>query len=103
MVDQATKPIVVRENAGTIDLLTSLARQLVYIMGAIPILLTLLGTRDVVGIIAYLQSSDGVKLLAAAGTIFTAAYGLYKSRKRGAQVATVAADRRVPDSLAQLK
>lgn len=103
MTDPAAKPIVVSENAGTIDSLVTLGRQLVYLFGAIPVLLTVLGSGNVEEIIAFLQSADMVKILAAIGTIVAAVFGFLKSRKRGSQIATVAADSRVPDRVATIK
>ncbi len=100
MPDTSTKPIVVSPNAGVVDTLTALGRYIVVIMSAIPILLQLLGARDVFAIIAYLRGSDGATLIAAVIGVGTLVYGLIKTRKRGAQIATVALDSRVPASVA---
>lgn len=100
MPDTTDKPIVVNANAGNIDLLTAAGRYLTVITAAIPILLTLFGSRDIIGVITYLQSEDGVKFTAALVGLATLAYGLWKTRKRGAQIATVAQDSRVPESVA---
>jgi len=101
MSETEKKPIVVSENAGAIDTLTAALRYLVVIAGTIPLLLTFLGQGDVVGLIAYLQSADGVKFTAAVVAVVTLAYGLWKTRKRGAQIATVAMDARVPNAVAK--
>lgn len=102
MTDTTTKPIVVSQNAGIIDLLTAAGRYVVVIVGAVPLLLQLLGTRDFIGIVNYFRGADGSALIAAAVALATMVYGLIKTRKRGAQVATVALDRRVPDSVAKI-
>lgn len=98
-----TPPIEVSANAGVIDLLTAAGRYVTVIAATIPILLTLFGSRDIVGIITYLQSADGVKFTSAIVGVATLAYGLYKTHGRGIQIATVAGSRRVPDSIAKLK
>jgi hypothetical protein len=102
MPDTTTKPIVVSANAGFIDTLTALGRYLVVIVGAVPLLLQLLGSRDFIGIVNYFRGTDGASLIAAVVAVATMAYGLFKTRKRGAQVATVALDRRVPDAVAKI-
>ena len=103
MPSPANEPVVVSANAGILDLLSAAGRYLVVIVAAIPVLLKLLGTHDFIAIVAYFKGADGVSLITAAGGLFALAYGLYKSHKRGAQIATVADDRRVPDSVAQIK
>lgn len=103
MDDNAAPPIKVGANAGLVDTLTAAGRYLVAIVTAVPILMTLLGQRDLVSIIAYLQGTDGSTLIAAVVGLATMAYGLFKTRKRGAQIANVAADERVPASVASLK
>lgn len=97
------KPVVVSENAGAIDTLTAAMRYITVLVASLPILLTLLGKRDIVSIIAYLQGQDGVALTAAIVGLVTIAYGLFKTHKRGAQVATVAASPEVPQQIAHLK
>lgn len=100
MPDTVTPPIVVSANAGIIDLLTALGRYAIVIVTAIPILLKLLGTHDLVAIIAYLRGSDGTALTAAVIGIGTLLYGLWKTHKRGAQIATVALSPSVPERVA---
>lgn len=85
-----TTPIEVRANTGIIDLLTAAGRYLVVIASTIPLLMTVLGTKDIVSIIAFFQGEDGAKLLAAVIGLGTFAYGLYKTRKRGAQAVVLA-------------
>lgn len=102
-VNTAPKPIVVSENAGVIDTLTALGRYIVVIIGSFGTLLALLKTRDIAAILDWVRGADGAAFIAAITTIVTMLYGLYKTRKRGAQIATVAADPAVPNRLAQIK
>jgi hypothetical protein len=95
--------IVVSENAGAIDTLTAAGRYAMVLIAAVPMLLTVIGTHDLVQIIAFLQGADGVKLVAALVGLGTIAYGLIKTHKRGRQVADVAASPEVPQKIAALK
>lgn len=98
-----TKPIEVSENTGIVDLLTAAGRYLVVIIGAVPLLMQLLGNRDFAGLVAYFQGADGKALIAAAVALGTLAYGLWKTRKRGVQVVQIAADPRTPNSVASVR
>lgn len=95
--------IKVSSNAGIIDTLTAAGRYLVVIIGAVPILLGLLGKHDFSGLVAYFQGSDGAQLVAAVGALVALAYGLFKTFRRGDQMASVAANPAVPDRVASLK
>lgn len=97
------KPIVISSNAGLIDGIQSAARTLVILATAIPIMLSFLSKHDLVGMIGYLQSVEGAQVIATMTGLGTIAYGIYKSHKRGAQVAAVASDVRVPAEVASLK
>jgi len=101
----AVEPVQVNANQGALDMLQAMGRYAVVIVGAATALLALFKARDVAGMSAYLQTNGGQLVGAIAGlvTTATAAYGIFKSHKRGAQVATVAADPRVPDDVATLK
>ena len=105
MPETVEKPIVVSENAGFIDGMQAAIRYLVVIVGFITAVLGLLKTKDIAGLIAYIQANGGQVLAAVLGLIAlaTAAYGVFKTRKRGAQIATVAASPRVPESVATTK
>lgn len=104
MVDEtAPQPVVIGQNAGIIDLLTALGRYALVIFATVPILLKLLGARDFAGFVAYFQSADGVTFTAALSGVVALLYGLYKTRKRGAQLVSVAADPAVPNRVAQIK
>lgn len=99
------KPILVSANAGLIDGVQAAARYTVVIIGFTTALFGLLKVHDIGGIITLVQNNGGQALGAVSGLIAlgTAAYGVFKSRKRGAQVATVAANPDVPSSVANLK
>lgn len=101
----ATEPVVVSANAGVIDSIQAASRYIVVIVGFITAALGLLKVHDIAGMIALIQSNGGQMLAAISGLIAlaTAAYGVFKSHKRGAQIATVAADPRVPDKVASTK
>lgn len=105
MVDDVKQPVVVSANAGLIDSVQAAARYAVVLVGFTTAVLGLLKVHDIAGIIALIQSNGGQVLAAVSGLIAlgTAAYGVFKSRKRGAQLANVAADPEVPDEVAQIK
>lgn len=103
MTDQASTPIVVNANAGILDTIYAALRYLTVLAASIPILMQLLGTRDVTAIVAYFQDDGGKALIAAAVGLGTLAWGLFKTHKRGAQVATVGASSLVPNTVAKLK
>lgn len=98
----ASEPITVSANAGAIDALQAAARLIVVVVTAVPILLQLIGKHDLVALIGYLQGQDGVAFIGAISGLLTIAYAIFKTHKRGAQIATVAADARVPDKVATL-
>jgi hypothetical protein len=97
------KPIEVSSNQGGLDALAALGRQLVLILGGGSILLTLAGERNLQGMIDFLQSADGAKWVAALVTVGTLVWGQWKTWRRGKQLATAGADRRVPDAVIKVK
>lgn len=103
MSDVTPPPVVVSANAGLLDTLMAAGRLLVIILGAIPLLYTLLGKHDFAGLLAYFHGAEGATLIGAMSSLAAIAWALWKSHKRGAQVAAVAADVRVPDAVATLK
>lgn len=100
-----TPNIRVSANAGLIDGLQAAGRLAVVVVGFVTATLGLLQAKDIAGLIAYIQANGGEFVGAVAGLIAfgTAAYGVFKSHKRGAQVANVAASPEVPDHVAALK
>jgi predicted enzyme related to lactoylglutathione lyase len=102
MTDQT---IVVPKNAGLIDGIQSVARYLIVIVGFVTAFLALLKVHDIAGMITLVQSNGGQVLGAISGLIAlgTAAYGVFKTSKRGSQVASVATNPDVDDSIATTK
>jgi hypothetical protein len=96
------KPIEVSPSTGAIDTAAAAFRYLVVILGALPLLLQLLGQRDLIGLIAYFQSTDGASVAAAISALVALSYGLLKTFRRGAQVVQIASDPRVPDRVAKV-
>ena len=97
------EPIVVKENAGAVDLLTAAGRYVVIIVGAVPVLMSFLGARNFQGLLEYFHSTDGAAFASAVSAVAAMLYGLYKAHKRGSQLASVAGDIRVPEAVASLK
>ncbi len=93
----------VNPNAGVLDTLYALGRYLTVIFTSVPILLALLGSKDLLGIVNYFRGADGTSLIAAAVGFGTLAWGLFKTFRRGKLAAKVALSRRVPDDIAKPK
>lgn len=93
--------IIVRENAGLLDSLQSAGRSLLVVIGAVPVLLGLLGSHNFGAIVEYFKGSDGASLIAAVSALIAFGYGVYKSHKRGGQVVHLAD--RVSNSIAEVK
>lgn len=103
--DPAAKPIEISANAGLIDGLQAAARYIGFLITAVVAVLGLLKTRDIAGLIAYVQANGGQIAGAVSGLIALAiaAYGVFKTRKRGAQLATAGADPAVPNRVITVK
>jgi hypothetical protein len=95
--------IVVSKSAGLLDTLYAAMRYVVVVLGAVPLLLKLLGDRDFAAIVAYFQGADGTALMTAIGALGTLLWGLFKTFRRGKQVANVASSTDVPNRIATLK
>lgn len=95
--------IVVSKNAGVLDTIYAALRYVVVIVGAVPLLLQMLGARNFAGIVAYFQSADGSALIAAISALVALVFGLLKTFRRGSEVASVAANPEVPNSIATTK
>ena len=102
MVETTDKPIVVSENAGIIDSVQAAIRYLVVIVGFITAVLGLLKTKDIAGLIAYVQLNIGSTFAALLGLIAlgTAIFGVFKTGKRSSQL-VVAADA-APNAVAKV-
>lgn len=100
-----SEPVKVSSTQGVIDAITAAARYAGVLATFTIALLGLVKVRDIAGMIAYIQANGGQALAAFSGlvAIGTAAYGVFKSHKRGDQVATVAAAPEVPNYVATIK
>ncbi len=103
MPDEVVKPIEVSANEAGLDLFQALGRYITVILTSVPVVLALVGKRDINEFIAYLQSNEFAVLASALVSLGTLGYGLFKTHKRGAQVVSVAGDSAVPDRIARLK
>jgi hypothetical protein len=101
----ATEPVVVSSNQSLIDGLQAAGRYALVLITALIALAGFLRVHDFAGMVGYVQANGGQLVGAVAGliSIGTAAYGVYKTHKRGGQIATVAADPRVSQKIARLK
>jgi len=102
MTDNTTPPIQANPTPVT-DQAASAIRTVLLCIGVVSALAGFVAKRDLAGFIAYMQSSDflaAMSLLLAAGSFV---WGQWKTRHRAKQLATVAADPRVPDEVIALK
>ena len=94
-----TPPIAVNATPAN-DQITSAVRTVVLLISVMTALAGLASKHDLAGFIAYVQSAP---FITAAGLVMgsvTFAWGQLKTRRRAKQLATIAADPRVPDSVA---
>jgi hypothetical protein len=103
VTDPVSKPVLVSNSQGLLDLTSAGLRLILVILSTAPAAALLLRKGDLVGLYNYFQSQPGVALTGAVSGLAALGYGLYKSFKRGAQISTVAADTRVPSSVADIK
>jgi hypothetical protein len=103
--DPAAETIEVSSLQGLIDGLQAAGRYATVILTLGVAAAAFIRVRDFAGFVAYVQANGGQFVGAVSGLIGlgVAAYGVFKSRKRGAQLSNVAADDRVPDKVARLK
>lgn len=99
MADQ----IKVSANASVFDTLTAAGRLIVVIGSTAPAAALLLRKHDLIGLYDYFQGQQGVALIGAVSGLVALGYGLYKSFKRGKQVADVATNPDVPEDVATTK
>lgn len=86
------EPTKVSAHAGGIDALTASLRYLVVILTAVPAVIGLISAHDLVGLYQYFKGNEGSSVIAALVALGTAGYGIFKSLKRGTQVADAAAN-----------
>lgn len=103
MVGEVKEPIEISSSQGVTDALQAFLRYLVVIVGFFSALGSLLGKQDAVGAVTYAQTNLGGLVSAVFGLVAlgTAAYGIYKSFKRGAQLVDV--EPHTPNAVLRLK
>jgi hypothetical protein len=96
MPDDTNTTVEVPPNTKLNDSLQAAARYVGVIITAVIAIVGLLGRHDVVGLLTFVQSNGGEVFIAVSGLISlgTAAYGIFKTGKRGGQLETAAADPR---------
>jgi hypothetical protein len=99
MIDEA-KQIVVTKTQGRWDTIAASLRLMAIVASTAPAAALLVRKGDLIGLYDYFHSEPGVALLAALGGLASGGFAIYKSWKRGTQLASVASDHRVPDSVA---
>lgn len=95
--------IIASPNQSIIDTLTAAGRLFVVIMSTAPAAALLVRKHDLVALYDYFHTEPGKALIAAVLGLVSLGYGLYKSYKRGKQVADVAVNPKVPASIADTK
>lgn len=105
MVDQANTPIEVTSAQGVTDLLQAVISYIVIISSFVSGLGLLIGRHDAAAAVAYVQTNLGPVVAAVFSLVgvATMVWRLYKTFKRGSQLATVAASSEVPAHVARLK
>lgn len=87
----------------TTDQAAAAVRTVLLCIGVITALAGFVAKRDLAGFITYMQSSEFAAALGLLLAAATFAWGQWKTRHRAKQLATVAADPRVPDEVISLK
>lgn len=99
----ADQPIIVKPNQGLLDSLSATARLLLIVTSTAPAAALFVRKGDLIGLYDYFHTEPGQALLLALSGLASGAFAIYKSHKRGAQIATVAQDSRVPAKVADVK
>ena len=99
-----SKPVLVSTNQGILDVITAGMRLMIVILATAPAAILLIKKHDLIGLYDYLHSDQqGLALVGALTGLAALLFGLWKSFKRGSQMATVAADPGVPAEIADIK
>jgi len=99
MSDQnETPPVQIPANAAITDTLAAAVRLVTIVITSVPVLLAIIGKRDLIAFITYLQGADGVALISAITGLGAMAWALWKTLHRARQSVSVAADPRNPAS-----
>lgn len=97
------KPVLVSSNQSLIDTATAAGRLILVILSTAPAAALLIKKHDLIALYDYFHTEQGTALIAAITGLVSLGYGLYKSFKRGKQVAAVALNPEVPSSIADIK
>lgn len=100
MTEPVETPIVVTPST-TADMTGTVVRDIAIVAAAFPILLKLIGARDLNGILHWLQSSDGATVLAIVVPAALTTWRAWRTRVRKAELVTVASA--APNSVAVVK
>lgn len=103
MTEQNTQPPITVSSSPIADQAASAVRTLLLVLSVVTALAGFFSKRDLAGFVAYVQSSDFITALALLIGAVTFAWGQWKTRHRAKQLANVAADPRVPDSVISIK
>lgn len=105
MVDNAQTQVVVSSNAGLIDGAQAALRSLGLLITFTVAVVGFAKTKDLAGLAGYVHANGGQATAAVSAIIMFLiyAYGVYKTHKRGAQIATVAGNPDVPAEIATTK
>jgi Flp pilus assembly protein TadB len=98
--DVTDDPIVVSPSAAGVQASTG-SRDLLLLVAALPALVAVLGTRDVVKIVAWLGSEPGLAFVGLILALGTTAYRQWLARRKHAETVTIA--RSADDSVAVIK
>lgn len=95
--------VKVSANQSVIDTATAAGRLVLVVLSTAPAAALLVKKHDLVALYDYFHTDQGTALVAAVTGLASIIYGLYKSFKRGKQVADVAANPAVPSEVADIK
>lgn len=100
MTETVDTPIVVNPNS-TPDVTKTVLHDVAIVAAAFPILVKLVGARDLTGLLQWLQSSDGATVLAIIVPAVLAAWRGWRTRQRKAALVTMA--QAAPNNVAIVK
>lgn len=101
MNDNNNPPIVVPATPAS-DQIAAALRVAVLLISTCTALAGFVSTRNLIGFIAYAQSSQFLAAVAIVTSAATFVWGQWKTRHRSVQLATIAGDPRVPDAVASV-
>ena len=102
MADNETPQIVVNPTPAR-DQAAAAIRTVLLVLSVVTALSGIIARRSLIEFIAYMQSQDFLTVLSLVIGAGTFVWGQWKTRHRAKQLATIAADPRVPDAVARVK